>query len=152
MSMNFLEEIGVNIKDPAINSMEYPLEENVERSKKFEEQRDTYGFDERETWDLRYSSSCWIYQRLKMFKILASETIDLDIYSIDITPDNSSETEVRTLEGCIDFVIENLERYIRYENRDGIVESFSLNEDAEVREGLSRAFIVYGKIVNYLWW
>ena len=37
------------------------------RNSKWKEQREIYGFDERETWQLDHTFFCWLYERLKMY-------------------------------------------------------------------------------------
>ena len=62
----YLEELGVK-EEAIVNSSLFPIEEDAERSKRFEAQREELCFDERETWDLRYTSACWLYQHIKFF-------------------------------------------------------------------------------------
>lgn len=45
----------------------YKPEKDDYRLSKWKEQRKNYGFDDRETWDLRYHSLGWLYERIKMY-------------------------------------------------------------------------------------
>lgn len=45
--------------------------------KRLEKQRKRYGFDERETWNLDYHILELLYERLRMYKDVASDIIDM---------------------------------------------------------------------------
>lgn len=49
----------------------------AEKQRDWKRQRDKYGFDERETWDICHSFYCWLYERLQYY-VEHAEPIDLD--------------------------------------------------------------------------
>lgn len=46
----------------------------------FKEQREQFGFDERETYSLDYSFILWLYERLKMYLDKSDKIIDLTFH------------------------------------------------------------------------
>lgn len=146
--MKYLEEIGVKLPDPVVNSIIFSEEDNQERDARFKSQRSIYGFDERETWDLRYSSACWLYQHLKLYKDLGGQVIDLSFYKFRLEDMNEELSQG----DVIDIIIELLENFLKYENRSGIQESFNDDEEEVVQSNLRKAFKMYGEIVSAMWW
>lgn len=47
------------------------------RSPIWEKERELYGFDSRETWDLDYVLYLWLYEHLRMYMARAGEVVDL---------------------------------------------------------------------------
>ena len=56
-----------NVIDP-INIFNTKKIDKVSRHEKFMKQREDYGFDERETWNMGYTSILWLYAHLKRYK------------------------------------------------------------------------------------
>lgn len=75
------------------------------RQKKWKKQREEYGFDERETWDLDYSFFCWLYSRLIMYKKIAC--IDLSFNKYKIKGKEITQAQ------CIDIMIKDCEKILR---------------------------------------
>ncbi len=70
----FLDDIGVDDRPDTWNG-------NDKRQERWKEERDTYGFDERETWSLDYSFHLWLYERLKRYIEVAN--IDFDYHKFE---------------------------------------------------------------------
>lgn len=68
----YLDEVGVKRKDRPEG-----WHNNLKRKIKCWFQRRRYGFDYRETFDLDYTWTLWMYERLKMFRKYATEMVDL---------------------------------------------------------------------------
>lgn len=68
MGRKYLEEIGIGLEDIPLG---FCLEEasNIEkgRGKRWFLEREKYGFDSRETWDLDYTLKLYLYERLCMY-------------------------------------------------------------------------------------
>ena len=69
MGRKYLEDIGIKLEDMPLG---FCLEEanNIEkgRGKRWYLEREKYGFDSRETWDLDYTLKLYLYERLCMYK------------------------------------------------------------------------------------
>lgn len=69
MGRKYLEDIGLKLEDMPLG---FCLEEanNIEkgRGKRWYLEREKYGFDSRETWDLDYTLKLYLYERLCMYK------------------------------------------------------------------------------------
>lgn len=76
---------------------------NDGRQDGWKQQRDTYGFDEREIWSMDLTFLCWLYERLKFFREYAA--LDLDYHKIDYKGTIYTQGEL------IDKMIELLENY-----------------------------------------
>ena len=76
---------------------------NDGRQDEWKQQRDTYGFDEREIWSMDLTFFCWLYERLKFYKEHAS--FDLNYHQIDY------KGVIYTQGKLIDEMIKLLENY-----------------------------------------
>lgn len=91
----YLDDIGVKDRPDTW------CEDGDERQKRWKKQREMYGFDDRETWNLDFVFYLWLYERLKMF--LDVTVIDLDFHRFEY---NGKEYTQRQM---IDMMIERLE-------------------------------------------
>lgn len=55
----------------------------VDDHKEFKKQREIYGFDARETWDMRTSFYEWLYERLMMFVEVGGEVVNLNFHKFE---------------------------------------------------------------------
>lgn len=62
-----------------------------ERNEYWKSQRDTYGFDEREIWNLDTTFIQWIYEHLMMYMEQASECISLSYHKFWIDGDEKTQ-------------------------------------------------------------
>lgn len=76
---------------------------NDGRQDEWKQQRDIYGFDEREIWSMDLTFFCWLYERLKFYKECAS--FDLNYHQIDY------KGVIYTQGELIDEMIKLLENY-----------------------------------------
>lgn len=166
MAHKYLNKIGVKSNNPCIfNTKEY----NKKRNDKFKKQRKKYGFDERETWDLGYTSATWLYEHLKVFKKV--NIVDLNyhkfnipvLYEIQENEINGNdinrkytreEIEEHTQEEAIDFMIEYLKRCLAENNKNNQWNTLrnAFEEDKKLYEYLKGAFNIYAKVVGAMWW
>jgi len=65
----YLDDLGVKKRWDQIND---------EREKRWKKQRETYGFDDRETWNLDSAFYEWLYERLMMYKEIGGKIVNLD--------------------------------------------------------------------------
>lgn len=69
MKRKYLDDLGVKNRWDQIND---------EREKRWKKQRKTYGFDDRETWNLDSAFYEWLYERLMMYKEIGGKIVNLD--------------------------------------------------------------------------
>lgn len=106
MSHKYIEEIIDLSRTP------YGWSENTGRDTLWKEQREVYGFDERETWSVDTAFFCWLYERVKMYN------------EINIVDTKSTFNKVLfkgkelTLQDCIDFFLENCKKIILTQGMD----------------------------------
>ena len=69
MKRKYLDDLGVKKRWDQIND---------EREKRWKKQRETYSFDDRETWNLDSAFYEWLYERLMMYKEIGGKIVNLD--------------------------------------------------------------------------
>lgn len=137
----YLKDIGINIKDGCVPGGGDVSTLTDERADRLNKQIEEYGFDDRETWNLNFTSACWLYEHLMMFKEIGGEVVDLSFYkfTVDTVELNRELTcelfeELRasdygfsicdtvrkelTQEECIDTIIDYLKYYILVDEVD----------------------------------
>lgn len=126
MAHKYLEDI-INIENTP-----YGWSKNTGRDVMWKKQRETCGFDERETWSLDATFFCWLYERLIMFKEVAG--IDLTFHKFNI------QGEELTQEQCIDRMIKICKKIITY---DGIESLFDEKEEV---------LNIWKECIHSMWW
>lgn len=112
--------------------------EGSERDELFEKEREIYGFDSRETWNLDCVFYMWLYERLKMYKEYAGEIVNLDFHKFVY-----KEKEYTQLE-LINMMIERLESYFKKE--DLFVSS------EEEYEPIKEIGEIWALVLPAMWW
>ena len=64
MKRKFIDELGIKYRD---TPQGWLSNDNDKRISQWQKQREEWGFDEREVWDLRYAFALWLYERLKVY-------------------------------------------------------------------------------------
>ena len=103
----FLDDVGVTKRPETM----LPADK---RQAQWQSERDTYGFDERETWDLQFTFFLWLYERLKMYVFAASPNIDLNHHRFVYNETSYTQQQM------IDMMLERLEFYFsdKYQRYD----------------------------------
>lgn len=129
MARKYLDDIGVTNRPDLWN-------EEDKRQEKWTEERNTYGFDERETWALDFTFYCWLYERLKMY---------LDVNIIDLTFHKFEyEDETLTQEECINRMIKGCEVYFEEDGRWPISE-----ENQKAMDDVAKIWAI---VLPAMWW
>ena len=138
----YLEELKVSYYEtPQGYCMEHNDKKNRDkRRKKWHEERQIYGFDERETWCLYNTIDEHLYERLKFYKEVTQDTINLEYYKIEF------KSKKYTLLELIDKMIEGLELEIKIDEYD------ESRNDPEIKEKIDDIYLIFRKIKYYLWW
>ena len=130
MQRKYLDDIGVIDRHDLWNT-------NDNRQSIWQEQREIYGFDERETWSLDSAFYLWLYERLKMYLEYASKIVNLDFHEFVYKGEKYTQKQL------IDMMIERLENY------------FANKYDTESEEESSRldeVVEIWALVLPAMWW
>ena len=97
---------------------------------KWMKEREVYGFDSRETWNIDQLLIEWIYTHFKMFKERAN--IELDYHKVKF-----NDEEI-TQEQAIDIILAECERFILSNDIDSVFDK--------------KVWKLIGKILPAMWW
>ena len=100
------------------------------RWSKWMKEREIYGFDSRETWNIDQLLIEWIYTHFKMFKECAD--IELDCHKVKF-----NDEEI-TQEQAIDIILAECERFILSNDIDSVFDK--------------KVWKLIGKILPHMWW
>lgn len=128
MKRKYLEDLGVDIKNTP-----YGYCQNDHRQPKWDKQKEIYGFDSRETWNLDTAFIYWLYERLSMYNEV--NIIDTQYRKFEIGD------ETLTFQQCIDELLQLTKRYI--------TESLNSNETEKC---IDRVLILFRTCFFSLWW
>ena len=111
MGHKYLEEL--ELYEPLDNY----IPPDDERRPIWEKEREVYGFDSRETWNLDHAFYLWLYEHLRMYQEKASEIVDLHYHKFTFKGITFSQIEL------IDEILTRLrfyfsERYDDFDERD----------------------------------
>lgn len=176
MSHRYLNDIGIESIDSCVFNSEDRDGDN-DRLNYFLKQREEYGFDDRETWSLDYTSAGWLYSHLLMYKEIGGEVVDLNFHKFlipvlhDMTEEEirdemlnydlptpksfqKEKLEEHTQLECIDYMINYLRYYLESNKHLAIAKEFDKLHEYEVREVecLQAAFKIYSIIIPSMWW
>src|SRR5574344_831656 len=99
MISKYLTDIGVKEKDIPC----YWLPDDP-RQEYWDQEKEQYGFDSRDTWSLDHTIALLIYPRLKMYNEI--NCIDTTFYTVE------HNGEILTQQQCIDKILKVFERFI----------------------------------------
>lgn len=129
MRRKYLEDINIVEEPPTLWCL------NDERQKtQWEKEREEYGFDEREIWDLHYTFYCWLYERLKMYIERACVDLEDDTFKY--------KGETLTQKQCIDKMLEGLELALTKQEDNLTMEELCKIDDIPH---------IWALILSYMW-
>ncbi len=132
MNRKYLDDLGVpqDCRPDGWN-------EGDKRQAQWAKEREIYGFDERETWNLDYSFYLWLYERLKMY--LEISPVDLNFHTFKIGKEKLTQKECieRMIEGCAIRIKDN--RYFG-----------ELTEDEEKK--IDDVLKIWAVVCPAMWW
>lgn len=123
----YIEDLGIKFEDTP-----WGWDNEGSRQSKWQEQREIYGFDERETWGLDFTFAIWLYSRIKMFKEVSSKIVRLDFHKFMIDDVEYTQLEI------IDQILKNTEIYLTSTDNN--------------RDKLVKATELFAKILPAMWW
>lgn len=124
----YLEELGIPLEEYGTNFMK----DDDRRAESWKEERDLYGFDSRETWNLDQIFIEWLYSHLMMYK--ERTCVNLSFHKFDFDGKEVSQEE------AIDFIIETTKQYL-------ITDEFKRDY-----EKVNKAVKLFADIMNAMWW
>lgn len=96
-------------------------EEKCGRGPQWKKERMTYGFDERQTWNLNTTMIELLYERVKMYVDIDSVDLTHHTFTVDGVTRNQLEWVTELLEVCEEYLTENTawgeEEYLALERR-----------------------------------
>lgn len=133
----YLEDIGLKPEECGTNF----CTKKDDRNKKWKKQREKYGFDSRETWNLNDMFYEWLYSRLSMYVEVASKIVDLSYHTFEYIPTGESEPKTVTQVEAIEIIRDEAKRMILADAWDSDYKPFDEN-----------IMILFCKILPALWW
>lgn len=124
----YLDDIGVTDRPDTWN-------EDDHRQQLWAEERELYGFDDRETWTLGYSFHLWLYERLKRFIEVC--IIDLDYHKFEYRGKTYTQREM------FDMMLERLEFSFKPEYNDCDEEQYTYVSEIEQ---------IWAIVISAAWW
>lgn len=131
----YLDELGLSIQDYGINFCDSSKDT---RKRKWRRQRERYGFDDREIWNLDRTMAEWLYSHLMMYKEIGLKHIDGTYHKYEF------KGKIYTLNEAVDFIIEAMKKYI--------LADYYPNKIRECMSDAEDAFKLLGIIFPSLWW
>jgi len=124
----YLEDLGIPLERYGTNFME----DDDRRAESWEEEKNLYGFDNRETWNLDQIFIEWLYSHLMMYK--ERTYVNLEFHKFDFEGKEISQKE------AIDFIIEATKQFL------------TTDEYSRDYETVNRAVKLFADIMNAMWW
>lgn len=116
----------------------YQPENGDHRIPDWKEQRKVYGFDERETWNLRDLSLGWMYEHIKMY--IDKCDVNLDYAKFNYKDETLTQREV------LDRICKDIELYFYAKY------SFDPNEWGKRVPYLNEIGTLWGLVLPAMWW
>lgn len=110
-----------------------------QRSGQWKKERNKYSFDERDTWNLNYTLTALIYERLRMYREIAPINMD----SPGISHEYDVDGEIVPYGYIIDRILVSFENRLRHDRNK--------MSDEEMKE-FEKCWKLLGKIHWSLWW
>lgn len=101
MGHKYLEDIGVTANRELwwLDNASYPNDKRIDQWKK---EREVYGFDDRETWELQFAFYFWLYERLMMYVEHAGTIVNLEYHTFEYEGKEYNQKQL------IDLILERL--------------------------------------------
>lgn len=150
MSHKYLNAIGVKSNEPCVfNTLD--IDNGKERQKRFDKERETYGFDSRETWSMDYTLATWLYEHLAWYRDNAP--IDMTFYKFEVPAWNNKKsrpckkkTQTLTQAECVDTMLKNLQFYIQHSD------SADNDKVVEAQNRMKYALQILSESIYVMWW
>ncbi len=109
------------------------------RQEEWKKERKEYGFDERDTWNLNYSITILVYERLKYYREFAPVEMD----KIDFSHTYEVDGEKMAYGTIVDRILKGFESYLGTDD---------IRFDEDVYKEYQECWKLLGIIMPSLWW
>ena len=134
MKRKYIDELGIKYED---TPQGWNTDVEDSRLSEWRKQREEWGFDERETWNLAYAFELWLYERLRVY----DETNIVDTHSK--LHQFEYKGEVLSFQDCIDRMLEGLKIKLTDD---------SWWKDEDKKEQVEDILPLFVLCYNCLWW
>lgn len=132
----YLEDANISLD----NIPSHYTSQSDSREEKWEKEREKYGFDERETWNLNDYFFVWFFERLSMYN---------EVNNVDTNSDYEKLENGMTFQECINELLDLSKFIIRFD----IAEYEELKAaNKEYTEKYNRFMELFPFILPSLWW
>ncbi len=131
MARKYIDDLGIDFED----TPQGWLKED-KRQEKWKKQREVYGFDERETWNLNNTFKFWLYERLCMFNEI--NIINTSYHKFEY------KGETLSFQDCIDRMLEGLQLELTFPDYS--------DEREQYEEKINDVVPIFALCFDKLWW
>ena len=151
MSRFYLDEIKKNVNDGVDE-----IAVDDKRQETWQQERNKYGFDSRDTWSLDFTMTEMLYERLCMYLQKADEIVNLSYHTYDF------EGRTYTQREMIMEMIENAEIFLKFEY--GTIDYAAIADDSdhelelmgqgeiEAADAKKRLWDMWAVVQHQMWW
>lgn len=130
----YLEDLGIPIENIGTNF----CEDSDKRMDDWKRQREEYGFDERETWNMDFTFIEWLYSHLMMYLETGGKVVDLDYHTFTFEEQEYTQREA----------IED----ILHACRDYLLSEMFCDKYQQIAQNMQRAVKLFAEILPAMWW
>ena len=148
----YLDDLNVPVEEQYMNWMQTVLP--CGRSKAWKEQREIYGFDDRETWNWNSDYMDYVYLHLKRYNEV--NIVDLEFHHVK---HNGVEYSIQEAIDKILYWYEHTfypNKELKYEDfyKENNEESYKTFAEAVTKwnDELEDMLILFARIIGFLWW
>ena len=129
----YIEDSGIKFEDTPQGMLS-----NDKREEIWKEQREIYGFDTRETWNLDYTIKLFLYERLCMYNEI--NCIDTTFHKIEY------DGEIVNFQDALDKMIEGLKLDLILDEYD------KKRKEPDTEKKINDVFPLLAEFIYCLWW
>lgn len=130
----YIDELGIKYED---TPQGWNTDIGDSRFPEWEKQREEWGFDERETWNLTYAFELWLYERLKVYDEINIVDTRSDMHQFEY------RGAILDFQDCIDRMLEGLKIKLTDDN---------WWKDKTKKEQVEDILPLFVLCYNCLWW
>ena len=139
----YLDDLGIPIDKYGTNF----IPDTDKRNEDWKKERELYGFDSRECWNLDSTFIQWLYSHLMMY--FKDAAIDLNYHTFEFDGKEYIQKE------AIEFILERLKNNLVYNYTDdkyNLNIDERINKEKEIYKGVYDAIRMWAEIYSACWW
>ena len=130
----YLDDLGLKQEEYGINF----TKDNDKRKTEWEQQREVYGFDERETWNMGTTFIEWLYSHLKMYDEV--NIVNTNYHTFEFQGKTYTQQEL------MDLIMEKCEYFLLNQDKP------DLNLENKAYEEAKIAIQAFAEVFPAMWW